>query len=45
MKVKYLKEHGTSKAGETKEMHHTTARALAVHKIVELPKEDKPKEK
>lgn len=34
MKVEFLKDHGTSKKGDEKEMPISTADALIVHKVV-----------
>lgn len=34
--VKYIKDHGNSEKGDTAEMHHSTAKALKAHGIVEI---------
>ena len=40
-KFKYAKKHGTAKAGDVREMHQTTAKALAAHKVGEVIEDTK----
>lgn len=36
VKVEYLVDHGSNKKGTKKEIHNTTAEALAKHKVLKI---------
>lgn len=45
IEVVYLTDHGTYKKGDERTLPESTAKALAVHKVVEIKSEKKTKAK